>query len=56
LRRRLDPYPATSFGCSCPLTSPRAPASRHGKRVRHVKVSLQCNFNREPSFGAAVIR
>ena len=56
LRRRLDPYPAASLECTLPIPSSRAPASRHGRCVRHAKLSLQCNVNREPYFGAAVIR
>ncbi len=39
-----------------PVSSPETLASRHGKRVRHTKLSLQCDFHREPYFGAAIIR
>ena len=39
-----------------PVSSPETLASRHWKRVRHTKLSLQCDFHREPYFEAAVIR
>ena len=56
LRRRLDPYPAASLECTCPFLPrehrPHATEDAFG----HAKLSLQCNVNREPYFGAAVIR
>ena len=39
-----------------PVSSPGTLASRHGKRVRHTKLPLQCDFRREAYFGAAIIR
>ena len=39
-----------------PVSSPGTLASRHGKRVRHTKLPLQCDFHREAYFGAAIIR
>jgi len=39
-----------------PISSPGASASRHGKHVRHTGVPLRSDFDREPVFGAAVIR
>ena len=56
LRRRLDPYPAASLECTCPFLPREHRPHGHGRCVRHAKLSLQCNVNREPYFGAAVIR
>jgi hypothetical protein len=39
-----------------PVSSLGTTASRHGKHVRHTGVSLRCDFDREPYFGAADIR
>jgi len=44
------------FRVLLPASSPETLASRHRKRVRHTKLSLQCDFHREPYFGAAIIR
>ena len=44
------------FRVRLPVSSPETLASRHRKRVRHTKLSLQCDFHREPYFGAAIIR
>ncbi len=52
----LGPIPRRVPRLLLPISSPRTTASRHGKRVRHTEISLRCNFNREPSFEAAVIR
>ena len=39
-----------------PISSLGASASRYGKDVRHTGSPLRCDFDREPDFGAAVIR
>src|SRR5271157_5792107 len=56
LRRRLDPYPATPDGCTCPFLP-----HQHRPRIREnmlgeAELSLRCNFHRGRTLGAAVIR
>ncbi len=56
LRWRFGPIPRRLPPVHSPISSRRASASRHGKRARQTGMSLQCDFGREPYFGAAVIR
>ena len=55
LRRRLDPYPAVSFQCICPLLPGRQRPHLKRHKFGTPKYPLQCNFNRALLFGAAVI-
>ena len=48
--------PAASLECTCPFLPREHRPHASGRCVRHAKLSLQCNVNREPYFGAAVIR
>jgi hypothetical protein len=54
LRRCLDPYPAVSFQCICPLLPGRQRPHLKRHRFGTPKYPLQCNFNRALLFGAAV--
>ena len=51
----LDPYPVVSFSVHLPVPSRKASASPQGRKARHTKRTLRCNFNRGSYFGAAVI-
>ena len=52
----LGPIPRRVRQVLLPISSPTAAASRHGKRVRHTKLSPPSDFIGEPYFEAAVIR
>src|SRR5262249_43825060 len=52
----LGPIPRRVRQVHIPIASPTTAASRHGKHVRHTGKPLQSDFDRERSFGAAVIR
>ena len=52
----LGPIPRRVRWVPMPISSPTTAASRHGKHVRHTGKPLQGDFDRERSFGAAVIR
>ncbi len=56
LAKALGPIPRHVPRMRALIASPRTPASRDGKGVRHVRQSLPGNFYRERNFGAAVIR
>jgi hypothetical protein len=56
LAEATGPIPRRVSQVHSPISSLGAPASRFGKDVRHTGRPLQCDFDREPYFGAAVIR
>ena len=50
------PIPRRVPQVHAPISSLGASASRYEKHVRHTRVPLRCDFDREPYFEAAVIR
>ena len=56
LLEATGPIPRRVPQVRSPISSLGASASRYGKDVRHAGRSLRCDFDREPYFGAAVIR
>jgi hypothetical protein len=56
LAEAIGPIPRRVPQVHSPISSLGASASRYGKHVRHTGVPLRCDFDREPDFGAAVIR
>lgn len=56
LRRRLDPYSVVFPGCIYSFLPRELRPHAKGNAFGTPKLSLQCNFHREPYFEAAVIR
>jgi hypothetical protein len=56
LAEATGPIPRRVPRVHSPISSLGASASRYGKHVRHTGRPLRCDFDREPDFGAAVIR